>query len=156
MQQADGYGHACDFRIVGKGITTAEVHQIAARYGLRATVPSEWWHHAWRSAASDEVPAPALENATSETVEPRPVDWAGIVAAVENQKAQVRRVPLKKGSRGDAVRTLQLMLGHAGFDPGIPDGVYGRMTVRAVRAFQKSKRLLPDGICGPKTFNALF
>ena len=156
MQQNDGYGHAVDFRIVGKGITTAEVNQIAARYGLRATVKSEWWHHQWRSAASDEFPAPALENATSETVEPREVDWAGIAAAVEKQKAQVRRVPLKRGSRGNAVRTLQLMLGHAGFDPGTPDGVYGRRTVRAVRSFQKSKRLLPDGICGPKTFNALF
>jgi len=156
QQQADGYGHAVDFRIVGKGITTQEVNRIATSMGLRPTVASEWWHHQWRSASSEEFPAPALENARSETVEAPPMDWAGIIAAVENQKRQVRRVPLKKGSRGDAVRTLQLMLGHAGFDPGTPDGVYGRRTVRAVKAFQKSRRLVPDGIAGSKTFNALF
>ena len=86
------------------------------------------------------------------------MDWAGIIAAVEKQKRQVARVPLRKGARGDAVRTLQLMLGHHGFDPGTPDGIYGRRTVRAVRAFQKSRkpRLKPDGIAGAKTFNALF
>ena len=156
QQQADGYGHAVDFRIVGKGITTQEVNRIATSMGLRPTVASEWWHHQWRSASADEFPAPALDNARSETVEAPPMDWAGIIAAVENQKRQVARTPLRKGSRGDAVRTLQLMLGHAGFDPGTPDGIYGRKTVRAVKAFQKSRRLVPDGIAGSKTFNALF
>ena len=156
MQQGDGYGHAVDFRIVGKGITTQEVNRIATSFGLRPTVASEWWHHQWRSASADEFPAPALDNARSETVEAPPMDWAGIIAAVENQKRQVARTPLRKGSRGNAVRTLQLMLGHAGFDPGTPDGIYGRKTVRAVKAFQKSRRLVPDGIAGSKTFNALF
>ena len=156
QQPADGYGHAVDFRIVGKGITTQEVNRIATSMGLRPTVASEWWHHQWRSASADEFPAPALDNARSETVEAPPMDWAGIIAAVENQKRQVARTPLRKGSRGDAVRTLQLMLGHAGFDPGTPDGIYGRKTVRAVKAFQKSRRLVPDGIAGSKTFNALF
>jgi len=158
MQQADGYGHAVDFRIVGKGITTQEVNRIATSFGLRPTVKSEWWHHQWRSSSSEEFPAPALDNARSETVETPAVDWAGIIAAVEKQKSQVRRMPLKRGSRGDAVRTLQLMLGHAGFDPGTPDGIYGRRTVRAVKAFQKSRKppLKPDGICGTNTFDALF
>jgi len=158
MQQADGYGHAVDFRIVGKGITTQEVNRIATSMGLRPTVASEWWHHQWRSASADEFPAPALDHAPSEAVEAPEMDWAGIIAAVEKQKRQVARVPLRKGARGDAVRTLQLMLGHHGFDPGTPDGIYGRRTVRAVRAFQKSRkpRLKPDGIAGAKTFNALF
>lgn len=158
MQQADGYGHAVDMRIIGKGITTQEVNRIATSFGLRPTVASEWWHHQWRSASADEFPAPALDNAPSEAVEAPAMDWAGIIAAVEKQKRQVRRVPLKRGSRGDAVRTLQLMLGHAGFDPGTPDGIYGRKTVRAVKAFQKSRkpRLNPDGIAGAKTFDALF
>ncbi len=119
MQQADGYGHAVDLRITGK-ITTQEVNRIATSFGLRPTVASEWWHHQWRSASADEFPAPALDNAPSEAVEAPAMDWAGIIAAVENQKRQVARVPLKRGSRGDAVRTLQLMLGHQGFDPGTP------------------------------------
>ena len=156
QQQADGYGHAVDFRIVGKGITTQEVNRIATTFGLRPTVASEWWHHQWRSASADEFPAPALTHAPSEIAEPAAIDWAAIIAAVELQKRQVSQVPLRRGARGDAVKTLQLRLGDHGFDPGIPDGIFGRKTTSAVRAFQKSRRLTADGICGPNTFNALF
>lgn len=42
--------------------------------------------------------------------------------------------------------------------PGTPlsvDGVYGRATIRAVRAFQFLHRLDADGLVGPKTINAL-
>ena len=156
QQQADGYGHAVDFRITGKGITTAQVNTVAREYGLVPTVKSEWWHHQWRSASADEFPAPALEGHAGEMVEHPPVDWAGIAAAIEQQKRKVSRVPLKRGSRGAAVRTLQLMLGHHGFDAGTPDGVFGRKTTRAVKAFQKSRRLAPDGVAGSKTFQSLF
>lgn len=156
QQQADGFGHAVDFRIIGRGITTDDVNRIAVSFGLVPTVKGEWWHHQWRSAASEEFPAPAIANAASEHTEPPVVDWAGIAAAVDKQKGQVRRKSLRRGSRGDAVHTLQLMLGHHGFDPGIPDGVFGRKTTRAVKAFQKAKRLTVDGIVGGKTFQALF
>ena len=156
QQQADGYGHAVDLRITGKGITTAQVNKVAREYGLVPTVKSEWWHHQWRSSSSEEFPAPALEGQPAELVDHPPVDWAGIAAAIEKQKRQVARVPLKRGARGDAVRTLQLMLGHQGHDAGTPDGVFGRKTTRAVKAFQKSRRLVPDGVAGNKTFTALF
>jgi hypothetical protein len=59
---------------------------------------------------------------------------------------------LKRGSRSDAVRHLQRELGFAGDDV---DGIYGAMTERAVRRFQKSRGLVADGIAGPKTFEAL-
>ncbi len=45
MQQNDGYGHAVDFRIVGKGITTQDVNKncdlirVAPNGGLRMVAP---------------------------------------------------------------------------------------------------------------------
>jgi peptidoglycan hydrolase-like protein with peptidoglycan-binding domain len=56
---------------------------------------------------------------------------------------------LQKGSRGAAVRTLQLKLGIAA------DGVYGPQTRRAVTAFQRRNGLSADGIAGPVTLRAL-
>lgn len=50
---------------------------------------------------------------------------------------------------------LQQRLTRLGFDPGPVDGIAGRKTVQAVRAFQKSVNLPVDGIVGPKTFAAL-
>jgi N-acetylmuramoyl-L-alanine amidase len=50
---------------------------------------------------------------------------------------------------------LQEALRNAGFDPGPVDGVIGRQTRVAVRAFQKKNRLRVDGIIGPVTRSLL-
>ncbi|MHC4392686.1 MAG: peptidoglycan-binding domain-containing protein [Planctomycetota bacterium] len=64
-------------------------------------------------------------------------------------------VTLRVGSRGPQVGRLQSRLVALGFDPGTPDGIYGRKTESAVKAFQTSKGLVADGIAGPQTFAAL-
>lgn len=43
-----------------------------------------------------------------------------------------------------------------GFNPGPVDGIRGRMTIGAVKNFQRSQGLVPDGIVGPLTYEALF
>lgn len=62
---------------------------------------------------------------------------------------------LKRGSSGSDVLTLQSALKQLGFDPHGVDGVFGRGTEDAVKAFQTSKGLTPDGIVGPNTMAAL-
>lgn len=63
---------------------------------------------------------------------------------------------LKSGSRGDAVRALQINLNAAGADPRLdPDGKFGTATDRAVRAFQKAHGLVVDGRVGTQSRTAL-
>ena len=58
-------------------------------------------------------------------------------------------VIVERGDRGPAVRSIQEQL-------GIPaDGVFGPQTERAVKRFQRSHDLVPDGIVGPLTRGAL-
>lgn len=52
-------------------------------------------------------------------------------------------------------RELQQALKARGFDPGDIDGVMGRNTIAAIRAFQASAGLEVDGIAGPDTRAAL-
>ena len=63
--------------------------------------------------------------------------------------------PLKKGKRGDDVVTLQRILSMKGYNLGSADGVFGRLTKRAVKRFQRRSGLRADGVVGPATTKAL-
>ena len=54
-----------------------------------------------------------------------------------------------------AGKDIQAALKNAGFDPGKVDGKMGPRTRQAIKDFQKSKGLVPDGVAGPKTWNLL-
>lgn len=62
---------------------------------------------------------------------------------------------LRLGSRGPQVQLLQLALERAGFAAGGTDGAFGRRTQDALRRFQLSRRLTPDGVAGARTHAAL-
>lgn len=53
------------------------------------------------------------------------------------------------------IREIQIALRKVGFDPGEIDGVWGRRTIAAVKAFQQAQGLEADGIVGPATARAL-
>lgn len=57
--------------------------------------------------------------------------------------------------RGDDVLALQARLNALGFDAGREDGILGRDTDRAIRAFQREYGVAEDGIVGPHTYSAL-
>ena len=62
----------------------------------------------------------------------------------------------RQGSTGAQVRTIQDKLKRWGYYDGAVDGIFGSGTRQAVVAFQNEMRLSPDGIVGPRTWNALY
>lgn len=83
---------------------------------------------------------------------------AKVRAVMEKSAAPLALVPheavagqrtLHRGLKGDDVKTLQSRLGVAA------DGDFGGRTEAAVRQFQRDHGLVPDGIVGPKTWQAL-
>lgn len=64
---------------------------------------------------------------------------------------------LKKGSKGEQVKTVQRILYAMGYDLGSArvDGDFGVKTDAAVRAFQKKEEIEVDGIVGANTWNKL-
>ena len=62
---------------------------------------------------------------------------------------------LRYGSRNGHVKTCQVLLNHY-FGAGLAvDGYYGRVTEKAVKAYQTARRLESDGIVGPITWAQL-
>ena len=66
------------------------------------------------------------------------------------------KVPvLKRGSKGDSVRVLQLLLNGLGYNCGSVDASFGANTLAAVKSFQKKNGLAVDGSVGTATWTAL-
>lgn len=64
---------------------------------------------------------------------------------------------LRKGSKGESVKALQVLLAGYKYSLGSAgcDGDYGAATEDAVRRFQKNNGLTADGCCGPATWKKL-
>lgn len=64
-------------------------------------------------------------------------------------------LPLREGMEGGAIRDLHRRLAAAGFSAGGDAEQFDLDTVKAVRAFQASRRIVEDGSVGRHTWNAL-
>lgn len=62
---------------------------------------------------------------------------------------------LRKGSRGNAVLTLQRDLVRLKYWLGTADGSFGHLTQQAVYAIQKAAGLSVDGVVGARTYDAI-
>lgn len=67
---------------------------------------------------------------------------------------------LCKGSRGDAVKALQVLLNGYGFTDAsekvlVTDGSFGPATLYALKAYQTANKLDVDGFCGKQTWTSL-
>jgi len=74
--------------------------------------------------------------------QPRPV--------IEQPEMEYPGAPLRRGSRGPAVRFIQEQVGAK-----YVDGVFGRGTQRSVKAVQSRRRLKVDGVVGRNTWAAI-
>ena len=154
-----GYGYAVDFRIVGKGISTSQVNQIAKEFGICKTVSSEWWHHQpCRVSGSTMEWFPVKGNIKV----PAPVSVKSEKAAALEFVAAAVKTVVRKGDKGPVVELLQKLLDKQGYkmtsrprkNSGV-DGDFGPKTLKAVKQFQKDEGLVVDGIVGPKTWKEL-
>jgi peptidoglycan hydrolase-like protein with peptidoglycan-binding domain len=90
---------------------------------------------------------------------PETVDWAAIIQFFKDLHEQVKKTPLSRPSRsrGLPVRLVQGKLVERGFNPGPVDGVYGKKTGDAIRAFQETQGFLKvTGVVNGETFGCLF
>ncbi|MFE1794893.1 peptidoglycan-binding protein [Streptomyces sp. NPDC059517] len=59
------------------------------------------------------------------------------------------------GATGADVAEAQCLLRRAGISPGGIDGMFGPLTLRAVKSFQQRSGLVVDGMLGPRSWKAL-
>lgn len=79
-------------------------------------------------------------------------DLSGVLAEILGAEYDV----LEQGASGDGVAALQQALADLGYAPGTADGVYGRRTAAAVKAFQADSGLSATGVADAETQAELF
>lgn len=131
--------------------TGSNPHTKHCHISIRADARTDTRAWAWASAGHAEpVPAPAPGGDNRPEQRPPPGG-----AAPNPTGPRYPNVPLKQGSRSTSVRRVQERLRALGWDVGV-DGLFGAETDRVVKAFQRRKNLVDDGVVGPKTWRALF
>ena len=73
----------------------------------------------------------------------------------EEETCMIELNVLKKGSKGEQVRSAQRLLKALGYKTGTVDGELGTKTETAVKKFQSKEGLEVDGIIGKRTWEAL-
>jgi peptidoglycan hydrolase-like protein with peptidoglycan-binding domain len=72
-----------------------------------------------------------------------------------NKSKENRQKDSSKAEFKPTAKEIQTALKNAGYDPGSLDGKIGPRTRQAIKDYQKSKGLVPDGVVGPKTWTSL-
>lgn len=130
------------------GVQVTAVHNIGKKSGYNGR---SWTNHGklpYVTYGADEV---VVSKNETTTVTP--------TAKPTESGCSVKLETLKKGSRCESVKALQILL--IGTEPGYPcgkygvDGDFGSATENAVRNFQKAIGLEVDGIVGPATWAKL-
>lgn len=82
--------------------------------------------------------------------------WDAEVLGTSAGSVVMKNLPvLKIGSRGEYVLAWQKFLNQNGYFCGAEDGIFGKNTSIAVKDFQRSRGLDPDGIIGRNTWAAI-
>lgn len=84
----------------------------------------------------------------------RPKQYDGAFDAAKNPYKEPTKV-IKEGDQGEGVKWLQFALKEQGYLSAEVDGYFGVLTLGALLAFQFKNGLEVDGVCGPKTRDAL-
>jgi hypothetical protein len=108
----------------------------------------DWFHveiaptHADNPAYYEQAFA-SLGGAPAPTAAPAPAPAGGL-------KFTYPGTPVKTGSKGDAVKLVQAIVG------ATPDGDFGAKTNALVKAWQTKQGLKSDGVVGPVTWAKMF
>ena len=108
-------------------------------------------------AAAEEKPVLGVQVAATPSPSPTPLPTLKPDYPAMMQEAGLGERVLLRNMRGDDVALVQERLYDLGYYMGEADGIYGKNTVRAVKAFQQDSGLEKvDGKAGEQTLAALF
>lgn len=144
----NGDGYKDDYYGVLRGAHSVDVAGVILEHGFHTNKAQTLW-------LMDDSNLLRLAKAEAEVL----AKYFGMAKKPEVKKGDytMEMRLLRKGSKGEDVRALQILLIGRGYSCGRygSDGDFGAETDKAVRKYQAAKKLEVDGIVGPDTMGAL-
>lgn len=147
----DGNGYKDDYYGVLRGAHTVHTPGVIIEHGFHTNTATAKW-------LLVEANLKKLAEVEAKTI----AEWFDVKKTEETttnreEGCEVTLPMLQKGSKGDSVRALQILLIGYGYSCGKwgADGDFGGDTEAAVKAYQKKNKLDVDGIVGSATWGAL-
>lgn len=142
---------------------------IIAKLGTRGSIVKEVQSNlnylGYNSGAADGIFGVNTEKALKSFQKAEGLSVSGVVnestrsllskRVSEKKNSSTNAVIAKNGSKGQVVKEIQTALKKLGYNVGTIDGIYGKKTVNAVKAFQKAKKLSQTGVVDTITYKAL-
>ena len=157
---------ARDAETVNRPVTLGQARATAGAVLVRRPPPGGIGHVAFSQGDGSTVEAHSTKlGVTNQKVDGRRWDLAMLLPLIQYPEPLPVAIFTPSSSfilrltfppmHGIAILNLQKALKTKGFDPGEIDGVFGPHTEAAVRAFQLSSGLVPDGEAGSATLKKL-
>lgn len=153
-EQFLGEAQAAYDRVVGGGGTPPPACEMAwgtvqgGDQGSAVTALQHLLNHHAAGIGVDGQFGPLTEGAVKTFQRSRGLVDDGVVGP-QTWGALTGSLVLSEGSRGEAVKAVQAVVGTS------QDGAFGPLTRDAVETFQRSKRINADGVVGPQTWTVL-
>ncbi|TDW64607.1 flagellum-specific peptidoglycan hydrolase FlgJ [Novosphingobium sp. PhB55] len=134
--------------------------QFADEFGSLAADESEWEEeragpcHCGSRHATELMGEESSDPELFETLELTDHEGSGVTDRLRDAAAFLLGPVLRHGDQGEGVNALQRALRSLGHPIDV-DGRFGQQTEAAVRRFQTTARLTPDGMVGPQTKAAI-
>lgn len=135
-----------ELRYLNCAATLLELGFMDSRVDCPIILTEDFADKAAKAIASEIIKKSGAKEPTVQKPQKTPTETAKTVS--------INLPILKRGSRGEAVRSLQTLLNAKGASLEA-DGSFGPATDKALREFQESRDLEIDGFCGAETWTAL-
>ena len=135
-----------------KGEAVKELQRRLKELGYyKSTIDGEYGSGTKSAVLAFQKKNGLTQNGIADAATQKKLNSSSAISATEKEETADTTTTLKRGSKGEAVKTLQRRLKELGYYKSTIDGEYGSGTVSAVKAFQKNNGLTQSGTADAAT-----
>lgn len=117
--------------------------------------PGKWRPYSGANPHNHHVHISVVTGPSQDSTAPWDIDGVPYATPAAAKTYEAQPATIRRGDKGELVMRMQAALTKTGLASVSADGDFGPKTEATLKDWQRSRKLVPDGICGPQTWAAL-